>query len=125
MRFDPKRHRLRFREATVPMINLAFLMLAFFLMLASLGAPPPFALDPPVGGAAQIASASTPVFLGADGRLVYGVWEGAAVFDALAERRGPIELRADADVPAYVVASLLARLAEIGIPETRLVLGAP
>ena len=48
MRFAPPGARPRRpRESAVPMINIVFLLLIFFLMTATIAPPAPFAVTPP------------------------------------------------------------------------------
>lgn len=124
MRFDRNLPKRGPRETVVPMINVVFLLLIFFLMTATVAVPPPFSLALPEGRASQDAGARDVLFMGADGRLAYGTMRGEAVFDALAAREAasPLELRADGAVPASDVTGLLERLAGLGVADIRLVL---
>ncbi len=105
-------------ESVVPMINVVFLLLVFFLMTATLAPPAPFRLALPSAEAPQGSDGAETLHMAADGRLAYGAARDEAVFAALAERRaeaGPLRLRADGAVPAGEVAALLERLAALGI----------
>jgi biopolymer transport protein ExbD len=115
------------REAIVPMVNLVFLLLIFFLLTATASPAPPFDLRLPEGGAVLDAGGTTALFVGPDGALAYGGSRGNAIFATIRARqmRGPLEIRADGEVPAAEIATLLARLAQAGIRETRLVLVRP
>ncbi len=124
MRFAPTSPKPRPREAIVPMINVVFLLLIFFLMTASIGARPPFDLALPEGTGDAQADAPDVLFIAADGTLAFGAARGEAAVDAIAAMAGDggvLDIRADRSVPAAVLAGLLPRLAEIGIAETRLV----
>jgi biopolymer transport protein ExbD len=116
MRFDTPR-RTRDRDASiVPMINVVFLLLIFFLMTAQIAPPDPLQVDPPETGAqAEAPQARDTVYLDADGRLAYGPARGTrAVIAALKAREdpaAPVVVRADAGAPAADLARLLARLA--------------
>lgn len=46
MRIGSQKGRARHRENTVPMINVVFLLLIFFLLAGTLQPQPPFELDP-------------------------------------------------------------------------------
>ena len=109
------------------MINIAVLLLIFFLMSATVAAPPPFSLELPKGEAPEDAGVAEPLFVGADGSLVLGDLRGEAAMAALSARPLglALELRADARVPAAEIAALLSRLRALGIGETRLVLERP
>ncbi|TCP42939.1 ExbD/TolR family protein [Rhodovulum marinum] len=108
-------------ESIVPMINVVFLLLIFFLMSARIAPPDPFETAPPrAGGGDQVAGDM--LHLAADGALAYGAARGEAVFAALADRGTdtPLILRADAGAEAATLARLSARLAALG--QDRLVL---
>ncbi|MEM6824382.1 MAG: biopolymer transporter ExbD [Pseudomonadota bacterium] len=119
--------RKRPREAILPMISIVFLLLMFFLMSASFVTPPPFDVRLPEGVAAEDAGSGAALYVARDGTLVLGDATGEAVFDAIMARgpATPLELRADANLPAAEIASLLSRLTELGVGETRLVLERP
>ncbi len=128
MRFAPRFAGPRpVREAILPMINLVFLLLIFFLLAATAAPTPPFDLHLPDGAAGLDAGGTTPLYVGPSSELTYGVAKGDDVFAAIHAREisGPLEMRADGGVPAADVAALLARLAKVGVLETRLVLEAP
>ncbi len=118
------RPRVRTRpEAIVPMINVVFLLLIFFLMTAEIAPPAPFDVTPPQAGAEAGIEAGTVLHLSADGRVAFGGAEGAAAWDALAARAegaGPLPVRADAALPAAEFAALLRRLAETGAADVEL-----
>ena len=109
-------------ESIVPMINVVFLLLIFFLMSARLSAPDPFEATPPAAGASDPAAGDT-LYLSAGGDLAYGDARGEDVFAALAGREAdrPLLIRADAGVEAAAVARLAARLAAEGQGALRLV----
>ena len=119
MRFSVPTRRAR-AESIVPMINVVFLLLIFFLMSADLRAPPPVEVRLPD---ADVALAQLPpgaLYAGADGTLAFGPSRGAAALQA-AVAEGPVVLRADRDLPGADLARLLARLAALGATEVRLV----
>ena len=115
---DPPRRRAA--ESIIPMINVVFLLLIFFLMTARIAPPEPIAATPPL--AAETAPVPSGIMLGmaADGTLGFDGLEGPGVMAALAERLRtapgtPVGLRADAAVPAARVALLLRDLAALGV----------
>lgn len=120
---DPPRRRAA--ENIIPMINVVFLLLIFFLMTAELAPPDPLAVTPPHGAGAPAAPPAPVLSLGADGTIAYGGQTGApalaAALAAVAAGPGPILLRADADAPATAAAGLLRRLAEAGAADVRIV----
>ncbi|SEF76609.1 ExbD/TolR family protein [Jhaorihella thermophila] len=116
--------RLRTRsENIVPMINVVFLLLIFFLMTAQIAPPDPFEITPPAADGGDAARTGTPVLLiGADGALAFGDARGDAVFDALSalDRAAPLLIRADEALPARDLAALLPRLAGMGFADLSL-----
>lgn len=127
MRFAPPRPARAARENIVPMINVVFLLLIFFLMSAQIAPPEPFEISPPAtGGQPPPGTARATLYIAADGRLAYGAARGEAVFVALRDRDGntPLPIRADAALPAGDLARLLPRLAAAGVTEAALITGA-
>ena len=99
--------------AEVPTVNVAFLLLVFFLLAARLAPPAALDVDPPVG-AGEAAGPARVVELDAAGALAFGAARGEAALGALAAGEGPVLLRADADAPGAAVAALLPRLLAAG-----------
>jgi biopolymer transport protein ExbD len=116
VRFGAPQARRAPREAVVPMINVVFLLLIFFLMTAVIAAPPPFDLTLPEAETDEVAEGGDVLYVGPDGALAYGSARGEAVFAALSARSpdAPLEIRADAGLPADTIAGLLPKLAEVG-----------
>ena len=108
-------------EALVPMINVVFLLLIFFLMSATIAPPDPFDVTLPGAAAQDRADASGPVVLhvSAYAEMGYGDLRGASAFTALisAGENGPntVVLRADEGLDGAVFAGILARLAAAGV----------
>ena len=109
-------------ESIVPMINVVFLMLIFFLMSARLTQPDPFATEAPEAAAAEPAAGDM-LYMSAAGDLAYGDARGEAVFAALSARPEgtPLMIRADAGVEAAALARLAVRLSAEGQGALRLV----
>lgn len=120
----PKR---RPAEAILPMINVVFLLLIFFLMTAQIAPRAPFAVTPPAAPAEGVPEGAGVLFAGADGALFFNGLEGDALWKALGAHGGdtPLILRADAGVEGPVFAALLTRLSGLGIDRVELVVGAP
>lgn len=60
----------RHEENVLPLINVVFLLLVFFMLAGQLTRPQPFAAEPPPArGGVAVDAAATVVLLGADGRL--------------------------------------------------------
>jgi biopolymer transport protein ExbD len=122
MRIDMPPRRPR-GETIIPMINVVFLLLIFFLLTAQIAPPTPFPLTPPASSA-ELAGANRDVlFVSADGALAWNEARDAAVWPAIAARteEGPVEIRADAGLAAATLAAHLKRLREASGAEARLV----
>jgi len=121
MQFPPPRPRPA-RETILPMINVVFLLLIFFLMTAQIAPAPPFDLTPPEAEA-EAEAADLPLrvlWLGAEGQLVFDDDSGEQALDALAGGEGPVLIRADAGATAADLAQLMRQLSVRGITELRL-----
>jgi biopolymer transport protein ExbD len=106
-------------ESIVPMINVVFLLLVFFLMTATIAPPDPFVTTPPAAGAANATGRDGALYLSADGDLAFGAARGDDVFTAIPPD-APLLLRADAALPASELATVLLKLAEAGVTDVRL-----
>ena len=115
--------RKRARESVVPMINVVFLLLIFFLMSAQIAPPDPVDVLPPVvrHADAPLPEDARQVWLGRDGVLHHDGLTDAAAQARLADDPGPVSLRADAALPAADLARTLRLLAEAGLTEITLV----
>lgn len=121
-------------ENLLPMINVVFLLLIFFLIAAELAPPTPFAITPPETTAAETtATEAVPgrdlvLWLGPEGEMAFGDARGAAALAALAQARAAciadcarLTLRADAAVGAEDLAKLMPQLAGLGFAQLSLV----
>lgn len=109
-------------ESVVPMINVVFLLLIFFLMSAQIAPPALLELAPAFSDSAEETDPNDRVlWYDSDGSLAYGTARGDAVWSALANASGPLTLQADAATPAQDVARLLTRLRAAGIHSITLV----
>lgn len=125
-------------ESIVPMINVVFLLLIFFLMTAQIAPPEPFEVTPPqVAADGASAEGQFTLYLSADGVLVYDDTQGeAAALAALSTAKKaycaaggcsdtvaspPLILRADAAVPGARLAALMPMIAQAGFGEVQLV----
>ncbi|MHA6324358.1 ExbD/TolR family protein [Roseivivax sp. CAU 1753] len=122
-RLVPRRRRTA-RETVVPMINVVFLLLVFFLLTAQIAPAPPFDLTLPEASAEAAERSTGPLYVAADGRLALGDLRGAAAL-AAAAMAGAVHLEADAALPARDLARLLARLADAGATEITIATDAP
>ncbi|MCV6595834.1 MAG: biopolymer transporter ExbD [Mangrovicoccus sp.] len=122
MRFaqPPRRPRA---ENIVPMINVVFLLLIFFLMTARIGPPDPFEVVLPSTEREAPSEAGKTLYVSADEALYYDGKTGDEALEALAARdpEAPtLLIKADAGLEATVMAALLRELAARGIKEATL-----
>ncbi|KEO56117.1 biopolymer transporter ExbD [Thioclava pacifica] len=120
-------------EPLLPMINVVFLLLIFFLLAATLAQPTPFEVSPPEasgGGAAEPGDLT--LFVGADGRLGFGDARDLAALAALgaateAARAAcgacadTLTLRADSKLSGEALAKLVPELSALGFKNLKLV----
>ncbi len=126
MQFSAPRRR-RPAEPIVPMINVVFLLLIFFLMSAQIAPPAPFDVILPESGVGDRATPADTLYMDAEGQLAFNDARGAAVLDALAARatpEAPLHIRADAGMEARALARLLPALAARGVDRVEIVTGA-
>ena len=123
MDFSQPRRRSR-TDSIVPMINIVFLLLIFFLMTATIAPPAPVEVAPPESTAEGRVERQRTLFVAADGRLAFGEARGGEVFDALAGLPmdgPPLLIRADRGVPGARVAEVISRLGALGLGRVRLI----
>ncbi len=113
-------------ESTIPLINIVFLLLIFFMLAGRLSAPMPFQAEPPESKQQQRAGeAATTVYVAADGRLAVGETDTALADLAarVAERRGAdgrVRVHADGRADANRVIAVLDALRDAEIREVHL-----
>ncbi|MGF1550979.1 MAG: ExbD/TolR family protein [Paracoccaceae bacterium] len=115
-------------SSIVPMINVVFLLLIFFLMNATLTPGASSGVAPPESATAIAAETTDTLVMGPDGTLAFGAARGEAAIAAIAEavaagRLDRLMIRADAGVEGAAIARLLTRLGEAGVRESALVAG--
>lgn len=129
MRLAPPQTR-RKSDPLLPMIDVVFFLIVFYMIVSSFAEPEPFAIAPPQSAQAMAVEGEAALFLGADGIAAIaggaGAITGEAALAALAARCapggcGPLRLHADAAAPASALAALLPRLAAAGFGDIRLV----
>lgn len=123
----PRRAR-RGDPGIVPMINVVFLLLIFFLMNATLTPGASSDIDLPLSATATAAEPEAALVLGADGGLAWGAARDDAAIDAIAAataagRLDRVMIRADATAEGAALARLMTRLGEAGVRESALVTG--
>ncbi len=115
------------RENIVPMINVVFLLLIFFLMSAQIAPPDPFDIIPPEAAGADTPVPGDTLFVAADGAVSYAGETGDGAWAALVGHAPdtPLMIRADAGLQAQILAAMLPRLASLGLTDVSLITGAP
>ena len=120
MQFPPLQRHRPTRDPVLPMINVVFLLLIFFLMSAQITPAPPFDLTPPEALAEPEETLPEAVlWVSAEGGLDHAGLSGEAALAAL-EPGAPVLLRADAALDAATLAALLGELSARGLGEIRL-----
>ena len=115
-------------QSILPLTNIVFLLLIFFMLAGRLSASDPFGVEPP--RSASDAAPGVPqsiVWVGADGRLALDgtVMDDDAIGVALADRlsddpEARIEIRADGRVEAVRIVTVIERLRDVGVEQLRL-----
>jgi biopolymer transport protein ExbD len=105
-------------DAVLPMINLVFLLLIFFLMVATLAPRPPAPTEPPVVlEASRLEPDAVRIALGLDGVAVCEGVEGGASTTEIADcvpEDSAVAIHADRRAPAPALARLLRDLDAAG-----------
>lgn len=118
----PRRPRA---ESIVPMINVVFLLLIFFLMTSRLTPPEPFEVEPPRAEQGADADDTAVLYLSTEGEAGFQEMRGEAAIAAfVAEnqgREGVPQLRADGGTEATAVARTLRELTAAGLTDVALV----
>jgi biopolymer transport protein ExbD len=128
MKLDPPwdhRRRPSSDDQALPLINIAFLLLVFFLMAGTLVLPEPFSLQH-----LQVTEGETskpvPQILSVahDGRLAYRgeiVDQSELVSALFADLQEPLPVKVDAQADAQRVIDLLRHLGRVGVAKVRLI----
>ncbi|MFV0360373.1 ExbD/TolR family protein [Tropicimonas sp.] len=125
MNIRGRRHRPP-RESIVPMINVVFLLLIFFLMTAQIAPPEPFEVVLPTAPDAIDPASENRLYINRDGLPGYSGLTGAPALELLIEIREkstPLQIRADADLEAARLAQLLRQLAGAGFQRVEVMVG--
>lgn len=114
-------------ENIVPMINVVFLLLIFFLMTATIAPPDPFEVGLPASSSEATAETDQALYVNAAGDFAFAGKQGEDAFAALRaagvgqQDAPPLIIRADRNVPGAKIAALLKRLLALGITSSQLV----
>jgi len=112
MRLAVGTRRDRSSENVIPMINVVFLLLVFFLMTARIAPPLPVEIESPVAAGKPFEPGSDVLIIDADGTPYFKGRTGAEAWDALATGTATdvLELRIDRHAPGALLAQSLARI---------------
>ncbi|KAB6717560.1 MULTISPECIES: biopolymer transporter ExbD [Roseobacteraceae] len=128
--------RKRVTTGLLPMINVVFLLLIFFLIAGEMQPPEPFDITPPEIAEAQEAEGVFSLFLDPSGQMAYrdlitSFETRQAILSAIdTERRAGCDgdlcdtvllIHADKNTPAHFVAQLLPHLSALGFEQINLV----
>lgn len=120
----PRRPR---SESIVPMINVVFLLLIFFLMTSELARPEPFEVTPPNATSETEPEVERILYVDKSGKTSFeGAEDEAALtaLTALSNTEQVIQVRADAELEASAMAGLLQKLAAAGLSHVELIVNA-
>jgi len=128
LRFPRPAPRRRDEDGVLPLINIVFLLLIFFMLAGRLAAPDPFEVAPPDSASeGHLAIEDVVVLVAADGRLALDGVEmpAEALQRAVAARvravpAVPVRLRADAAAEAIRVVGVMEDLRAAGVERLEL-----
>ena len=117
--------RQRDEDARIlPLINVVFLLLVFFMLAGRFATTDPFPVEPPVASnAGRLDLSPVEVLVGPGGELAIDgtVTDEAGLFAGIGETGGVVRIRADGGVPADTLISLMGRLRAAGVERISLV----
>lgn len=111
-------------ESIVPMINVVFLLLIFFLMTSHLAKPEPIEVTPPEATSEREPESEPVLYVGKEGEIAFEDIKGDAAIAALraaVDDGGVVQVRADGELEAARAARLLKQLSEAGLSRVELV----
>ena len=115
-------------DSVLPLINVVFLLLIFFMLTGKLAASDPFEVAPPESASEGPSGAREMIILvGVDGRLALdgSIVDEAALSEAVAEHLSEpalvrIQLKADASAEATRVVAVMELLRDVGVEQLQL-----
>lgn len=130
-RLAPARPRRRGDDELLPLINVVFLLLIFFMVAGRLSATDTFAVEPPQAARGDVAGApALTVYVSADGRLAVDadMVDLADIADAVRRRvaeapgtaAAPVRIKADGGADAGRVVAVTEQLRDAGIARVRI-----
>ncbi len=121
MIFAPLTRPRQRSESIVPMINVVFLLLIFFLMNAQMAPPDPIKITPPTATGDVAEDSETVIHLGAEDEIFVN---GELASDLPNTLSGDVLLKADINASATRLAMILRQAADRGAKDVRLLVGA-
>ena len=115
-------------ESIVPMINVVFLLLIFFLMTAQIAPPEPFEVSPPPAEKAAEPDGAFVLYVGKEAALQFQETAGDAAYAAISAAAGDgkvLQLRIDASLDGDRLAQVMQRLSAVGFSRVEVVVQAP
>lgn len=123
------RRRRAAGDTFVPMINIVFLLLIFFLLSATIAPPDPFDMTLPEASIAEAETVALPdvLHVSAAGDVIFAELRGDAALRAVSVRQnaGPLAVRADAQLNGAAFSALLGQLAALGVTDIDLTVRQP
>ncbi len=121
MKLKPSPIRPHSDDNLIPMINVVFLLLVFFMVAGTLRASDPVELKPLESLQQQALTSPVSFFMSADGTVFF---EGNIIsLDSLPEALAiePLAIKVDAQATVIALRTLLASLREAGVSEIELI----
>ena len=114
------------KENIVPMINIVFLLLIFFLITSSLVSRPGKIIERPIGPSNSQVEDPNYLFVTSSSEIMYLGQTGEFAWDLIKESDlNTLTIEADRNLAANKFISLLHRLSDISIPHLEMVVSDP
>lgn len=111
---DPPRREQR--ENIVPMINVVFLLLIFFLMTAQIAPPEPFEVTPPESTEGGATEGTLTLYISATNEIAFEDLRGDEALASFAKEPDGL-IRVDATLAATDLALILRELGALGVSD--------
>lgn len=125
MNFHTPRKR-QSSESIIPMINVVFLLLIFFLMTAEITPPEPFDINVPIAELEQEPTGEMVLYVSKEAVVGFEGVTGIEAMNGVAakvDKKSPLKLHADGDVAAIEIAKILRTLTEQGFSNVEVMVG--
>jgi biopolymer transport protein ExbD len=114
------------KENIVPMINIVFLLLIFFLITSSLVPRPGETIERPFGLSESLAEEPNYLFITSSSEIMYLGQTGKIAWDLIKESKlTTLTIEADRNLAANKFISLLNKLNEMNIPHLEMIISDP